>query len=486
MRTGIRLIVTLLFITRFLCDPACMHAQVTDSMGMSNQMNEGAMNTDSLNLDADSTYANPGTRGTHSHANGLTLQDCIDYALQHQPALNEALINVKIARATNAINLSGWMPQVNGSGNLTHYFQLPTAFESNSGNPGGAPIPVSTGVYNLATPQVNVTQTIFNPSLVYAAKSAKLYIKAANQVTDSTKIDLVATVTKSYYSLLLTLEQIDVLKADTLQLRRSVVDAYHQYVGGIVDETDYEEATITLNNTMTQLKQAVENVAPQYAALKQLMGYPPEQQFDVKYDTAQMIHDINIDTTERLDYEKRIELQQVYTAKKLQHELVDYYRIAFLPTLNGFYNYTQEYESDQFSNLFNKGYPYSSIGLSFNLPIFTGFARIENVRKARLQEQLLDWTEVNLKSQIYSDYSTALANYRSNLYTFHVMSANVALARRVYFVVELQYKQGIVAYLNVITAQSNLITSETSYVNALFQALSSKIDLEKAMGDIVY
>ena len=66
------------------------------------------------------------------------------------------------------------------------------------------------------------------------------------------------------------------------------------------------------------------------------------------------------------------------------------------------------------------------------------------------------------------------------------MRDNVKMAQRVYYVVELQYKQGIVAYLNVITAQSNLITSETSYINALFQTLSSKIDLEKAMGDIRY
>jgi outer membrane protein TolC len=60
------------------------------------------------------------------------------------------------------------------------------------------------------------------------------------------------------------------------------------------------------------------------------------------------------------------------------------------------------------------------------------------------------------------------------------------MAKRVYFVVTLQYKQGIIPYLNVITAESNLITSEISYLNALFQLLSSKIDLEKSMGTISY
>jgi outer membrane protein TolC len=66
------------------------------------------------------------------------------------------------------------------------------------------------------------------------------------------------------------------------------------------------------------------------------------------------------------------------------------------------------------------------------------------------------------------------------------LQKNTALAKRVYFVVTLQYQQGIVPYLNVITAESNLITSEINYINALFQVLSSKIDLEKAMGTITY
>ena len=476
MKRGIPKHYIFLLTAGFLCLSLGIKAQTIDSLDMNLNMNS-----------TDSTFPNADTNKKSTiDPNGLTLQQCIDYAMQNQPALNQSIISIAIARATNAIALSAWLPQATASGSLTHYFTLPTAIDGNSVTPGGPAVPVGVGVYNLATPQVNVTQTIFNPSLVYAAKSAPLYIKAAKQVTDSTKINLVSSVSKTFYSLLLTLEQIDVLKADTVQLRRSVVDAYHQYVGGIVDETDYEEATITLNNTMTQLKQAIENVAPQYANLKQLMGYPPEKQFNVSYDTSQMIRDINIDTTAQLDYEKRIELQQLYTAKKLQHELINYYHISFLPTVNGFYNYTYEFENNNFASLFNTGYPYSSIGLSFTMPIFTGFARLENVHKARLQEKLLDWAEVNLKSQIYTDYATALANYKSNLYTFHVMAANVAMAKRVYFVVELQYKQGIVAYLNVITAQSNLINSELTYVNALYNALSSKIDLEKAMGDIHY
>jgi outer membrane protein TolC len=55
-----------------------------------------------------------------------------------------------------------------------------------------------------------------------------------------------------------------------------------------------------------------------------------------------------------------------------------------------------------------------------------------------------------------------------------------------YEIVTLQYQQGVVAYLNVITAEENLITSEIGYLNALFTVLSNKVDLQKAMGFITY
>ena len=110
--------------------------------------------------------------------------------------------------------------------------------------------------------------------------------------------------------------------------------------------------------------------------------------------------------------------------------------------------------------------------------------RLENIHKARLQEQRIDWDEVNLRLQIYTQYSQALASYKSNLYYLRQQGENVEMAREVYNIVKLQYSEGVKAYLDVIIAESDLQTSEINYLNALFQLLQSKVDLEKAMGDI--
>ena len=421
---------------------------------------------------------------TNNAGQFFTLKQCIDYALQHEPGVNISLINIDVAKTTNAINLSTLLPQVSANGTLSHYLQ-----QSNTANAlstGTGTTTAYTTINNTFIPQLVVSQTVFNPSLLYAVKSAPLYTKQAEQVTDSTKIYAVSAVSKTFYNLLNTLEQIHVLKEDTARLGRDVRDTYHQYVGGIVDETDYEEATITLNNSKASLKQANENVTPEYASLKQLMGYPPQKQFNISFDTTTVMQDIQIDTTEQLRFEKRIEIQQLNTQKSLQNALVNYYRTSFLPTVSAFYNYNLDYESTRFSDLFDRSYPSQLIGLSLSVPIFTGFYRTNNLKKARLQERITDYSIVDFKSQIYTEYTTALANYKANLYDLQLLKQNVALARRTYFVVDLQYKQGLVAYLNVITAEANLISSEISYLNSLFTVLSNKVDLQKAMGDITF
>ena len=416
----------------------------------------------------------------------LTLKQCIDYALIHQPALNRSLLNISIAKETNAVNLSGFFPQVSIEGTLTHYIQLPTSFFSDTSGSSTAPVRQRLGVVNTLTPEVYVSQAIFSPGLTYALRSAPLYLKQSNQITDSTKINVVATVSKAFYNLLLTLEQINVLKEDTLMLRQSVEDTYHQYVGGIVDETDNDQATISLNNSIAELKQANNNVVPQYATLKQLMGFEPEKQFNVSFDTLEMMNDIYFDTTQELQFDKRIEMQLINTSRELQHQTTRYYQYSFLPTVSAFYDKTFEFENNTFGKLFSSSYPNSLIGLSFDMPIFTGFARIHNLQRSKVQERVIDWDETEEKSQIYTEYSTALANYKSDLYDLKTLQANVALAGKVNFIVNLQYKQGLVAYLNLITAQTNLITAQINYTNALFQVLSSKIDLQKAMGMISY
>ena len=137
-----------------------------------------------------------------------------------------------------------------------------------------------------------------------------------------------------------------------------------------------------------------------------------------------------------------------------------------------------------FSNLYNNNYPTLYAGLTLSLPIFQGTKRLQNLSKAKLQSERADLDIVNSQNTINTEYVEALGSYKSNYTNWQLLNQNVDLAKDVYKVVSLQYREGIKTYLDVIVAQSDLRTAELNYYNALFNLLSSKIDLQKALGTL--
>jgi outer membrane protein TolC len=98
----------------------------------------------------------------------------------------------------------------------------------------------------------------------------------------------------------------------------------------------------------------------------------------------------------------------------------------------------------------------------------------------------MDWDIVNLQNSIGTEYAQALAAYKGYLNNYYVLRENLDLARDVFNTIELQYRSGIKAYLELITAETDLRNAQTNFSDALYQVLSSKLDVQKALGTIKF
>ena len=215
-----------------------------------------------------------------------------------------------------------------------------------------------------------------------------------------------------------------------------------------------------------------------------MMGVVPQKQLTVSYDSSRFESEILYDTAKNLDYSKRIEYQQMQTSLTLQNTEISYYRWSFLPTLSAYYDYEPLFQNDQFADLYEKNYPTQVIGLKLTIPIFQGLNRIENLSKAKIQYKRLQLGMEYLKSGISTEYTQALAAYVSNLNELKIAKTNITVAKDIFNTVKFQYDKGIKAYLEVIVSETDLRTAELNYLDVLFRVLSSKMDLEKALGDI--
>jgi outer membrane protein TolC len=407
-----------------------------------------------------------------------TLQACVQYALKHYPLIQQAMLDEQITDRQIKSRLADWYPQLNLNASYQNNFQLAAVpFNGNIAH---------SGTFNNSSVAFGLSQTLFNRDVLLAAQTKKDVLTNIRESTVSDKIDVTVNVSKAFYDVLLTQKQIQVLDDDIERLERNLKDTYNQYRGGLVDKTDYKRATISLNNSKAEKKNDEETLKAKVAYLKQLMGYTAPDSLHLEYDSAQMESEVYIDTMAVVDYSKRIEFQQLMTQKRLQQADVKYNKWAYIPTVTAGAGYSLNYLNSRFSNLYNDNFPQSYAGVQLSFPIFQGTKRTQNIRIAELQLTRIDWDIINLQTVISTQYAQSLASYKAYLNNYNVERENLGLARDVFNTIELQYRSGVKAYLEVITAETDLRTAEFNYSNALYQVLSSKLDVEKALGTISF
>ncbi|SMO64871.1 TolC family protein [Solitalea koreensis] len=415
-----------------------------------------------------------------------TLKACIEYALKHEPSVNQAQIDEEIAETTIKSKLADWFPQINVNYTQQRYLLQPTAIFPDFNNPALGKIEVKTGTQNLGTLHLSLDQTIFNRDVLLAARTAKDVRSLVQKSTTNSKINVAAYVSKAYYDVLLTEQQIKVFSEIITRLEKSLKDAFYQYKSGITDNIDYKRATIALNNSKADKKNSIELLDAKYTYLKQLMGYSANAPLNLSYDTTQMENEAYIDTLLKVNYEKRIEYQQLQDQNRLLNAELKYNKWAYLPSLSFFADYNLVYQNDSFQDLYSRYFPNTLIGLSFDLPIFQGGKRAQEIKQAKWQIKRNEWDIINLKNSINSQYSQALAAYKGNLNYFLALKQNLELAQDVYNTVQLQYRAGVKTYLEVIVSETDLRTAKINYYNSLYQLLASKTDVEKALGILEY
>jgi len=422
------------------------------------------------------------TRGASDTLPGpATLQNCVRYALSHQPSVEKSLMDEEIAERTIKAKLSDWFPQLNFNYSIEHFPKVPTSV----GVAGGL-TEIANGLPYVSVGQLSLSQTIFNRDVLLASSSAGDVRRRAAEQTIGDKIEVTADVSKAFYSVLVTQEEIQLLDEDIVRLERSLKDAYDQYKGGVADKTDYKRATILLNNANAEKKQAEEFLKARYAFLKEQMGYPSNAELKLAYNSGQMEREALLDTTQTVHYENRIEYESLQTQKRLQADNLDYYEWSFLPSVSLFGGYDYNYYSSAYSQLYKTNYPSSFVGLQLSFPIFEGGKRYQEIKQAQLELDRFDYDFIALKNSVNTEYMNALANYKSDLNNYHVLKENLELAKDVYETIQLQYKAGTKTYLEVISAETDLRAAQVNHTNALYQLLSSKLDVQKALGTLQY
>ena len=407
----------------------------------------------------------------------------VAYALDNRPELRAQRMELEAAQLTNDIALAAWKPQLLIDGSFQHYLQRPVSIFPDFMDPeSGATTEVEVGTVNSSTLTAGVTQLAYSPSIIYAKRRAEPLVEAARLELEALQIDVREQVSISFYEAVQLREQLRLFRTDVERLERSLRDARLLLENGLRDKVDTRRATIALNNARLQLRVGQRQLDVALSALRQQMGYPQTEALDVGYDSLGLRSEILAATVPQLDAERRIALRQLQQNERLQHLESAFLEKAWLPTVSANASYNLNWQANTIGKLYDRVFPNSLAGLAVSLPLYQGGRRFKELDLSELRARQLTADAAALVNGFELEYRTAAETFGVQRDTYRTALENAVLAQEIYDVVDLQYREGIKPYLDVVIAESDLQTARLAALNSLFDAAIARVRLERAAG----
>jgi len=439
----------------------------------------------------------------------FTVADCVNYAYDHQhDAINSKLDTKSADYHVKEIIGQGY-PQISGSASFQDYLKSPTVLFPDFITPSIYGVLAKEGVKNGAgvtiTPNagsglqpvnftqkynsnlgLTVNQIIFDPNYIVGLQARKTYKQLYDRSYTRTKIEVNVNVTKAYYQVLVSVEQLKLLEADINQLKQQLDETVARNKQGFVEKIDADRITVQYNSLITTRENTLRLLALNYQLLKFQMGMPIEQDLKLK----DKLEDISLDVSsadavkDTTVYHNRIEYNLLETQKKLNEYDLKSKKGQFLPKLTANGSYAPAFQNNNFSDLYKTNFPSAYIGLSLSVPIFTGGQHLNQVRQSEITVLKAQNDLDNMKNTIDLQINQSRISYINGLQTLNDQKKNRALAEEVLRVAKIKYQQGVGSSIEVTQAQTALQDADNQYIQGLYDALVSKVDLDKAYGRI--
>ena len=417
----------------------------------------------------------------------FTIQQAVDYAHKNNSQVKNALLGIQIQKESNREITAAALPSLSGSIGVTDYIDIPTSLIPGEvfGQPAGTYIPVKFGTKYNSSAALQLQQTLFDGQVFVGLQARSTSVQFQIKNAEVTEEAIKTNIYKIYYQLVVSKTQIDILDANIDRLNKLDHDTREIYKNGFAEKLDVDKISVQITNLQTQKENALNSINIGYLGLKTLLGMPIKDTLILldKISEDQLKQDISKETG--VQYTDRKDFQYLGLARKLNEYNIKRYQLSYLPSLSltGVYNKNAQRNS---FNFLGKGdwFTTSYIGLNLSVPIFSGFAKDSRVKQAKLALQQTDNQIDNLKLSIDNEVEQAKINFKSALTTMDYQKKNMQLAETVYTQTKKKYEVGTGSNTEISAAQTDLITAQNNYINALYSAIISRIDYLKATGKL--
>lgn len=414
----------------------------------------------------------------------LTLNQAIMIALEKNWDIQIA--NEDVKKAEEQINeaYANAFPRLEFSGRYTRNIKSPVLFI-----PGNTPfnesdqtLMIELGSKNSYDLGFSVSQVIYNQKVNTAIQIANEYSNYSRYGEKSTKQQIINSVKKSFYNVLLMQELLVVSNQNYGVAKATFQNVSALYTQGVVSEYDLLRSEVQVANVQPMVIQTENNLELMKNYLKNLLALDLEQPIKLigKFTFEEVPSNL-IDqySTEAIDNNPLI--NQLKVQSSLLEKNITIQRSDYFPTLAFFGQYQFQSQDNTFKF---KEYNWAKtffVGLQLSYTLFDGFSRGARIEQAVIDKQKVDFSRMKYEETLKIQILQAKMKMEEAKKRITAQEKSLQQAEKALKIAQSRYKNGVGTQLELIDTQAALTFAKTNYAQAIYDYLIAKSDWEYAV-----
>ncbi len=450
---------------------------------------------------------------THTQQNDkkmtLSLQQAVDYALEHNRQLKNASLDVQKAEMQRWQTIASMLPQIDASLTYVNMFNQELDMSGLMGSSSPAPdttlmTPELLKLYKQTTAidmlKLKAQADAYEPTLmndygqlginvsaglsaqgIIGAQMQRIAKEIANISVQKSQQETKYQVESTYTTILALEETVRLLETnmENLNKLKSMIDNAVQ--AGVAEQNDANQISIQVASMKSGINTTKRQIESLYNALILNMGADSDAEITLSQKLEDVVNagtiielvNSNLDLNQNLDYQMLSKSTEI-TDKQKQMAVA-----AFFPTLGVQYSYAKKNYFEAEKN-FDMS-PKHTLAASLQIPIFSSGKRTCAVKEAKIaqieQANTVEDTEIGLKvkeKQLKYNLASAYENY-------NIQKDNINVMTSVFDSYGEKYKYGRASSMDLTNSSINLTTAQSNYISSVLDMVNANIELKKLL-----
>ena len=404
----------------------------------------------------------------------LSLQDAQNYAATQNRSLKNASLAVQEAYALRWQTIAAMLPQVDGSYSYSNYLgysaTMSTAmgeFNINMPNQGALALTASVGISGQG---------------VVGALLNNIAIDMKKISLEKSESELRGSVMSSYVSVLALKSISSLLDSSLLNIQELETITQHAVNAGAAEQTSADQIRVRVNTLKNSINVQKRNIELATNSLKVLLDVPVETELVLTENLDAILSPERVLNLlgENFNIENNLNYQLLQKQTELAKRNVAMAGWAYGPTVSLAYNYTnQQYYGEGGMRMT----PPNVVQVSVRMPLWSSGKRATGVIEKKIAYDEAKNTLSETTDNLAIQYSQLCFNLTNAYETYINEKENIEVTQRVFASTTNKYQWGAASNIELTNASNDLISAQSTYVQAILSLVNAQVELEKFLNN---